>query len=72
MQGQLHVLNPDTGELEAVSAAVALEELGLRGLDIGGRTVMRVAAVSTAAGGAHRVVLEEELRGTSGRVGTDR
>jgi hypothetical protein len=28
---------------------------------------MRVAALSTAAGGAHRVVVEEELRGTSGQ-----
>ena len=50
MQGELHVLNPATGELEAVSAAAALEELGLRGLDGGGRTVMRVVALSTAAG----------------------
>ena len=68
LQGELHVLNPKTGTLEAVSAAAALADRGLRGLDFGGRTVMRVAALSTAAGGAHRVVLEEELRGTSGRV----
>ena len=68
MQGHLHVRNPKTGELEAVSAAAALANLGLSGLDGGGRTVMRVAALSTATGGAHRVVLEEELRGTSGRV----
>jgi hypothetical protein len=67
VQGVLHVLSNETGELEAVSA----EELGLRGLDGDGRTVMRVVALSTAAGGVHRLVVEEELRGTSGRVGPD-
>jgi len=35
VQGELHVLNPVTGELEAVSAAAALSDLGLRGLDGG-------------------------------------
>jgi hypothetical protein len=44
VQGQLHVLNPQTGELEAVSAAAALADHGLRGLDGAGRTVMRVVA----------------------------
>jgi hypothetical protein len=51
VQGDLHVLNPETGELEAVSAAAALADFGLSGLDGGGRTVMRVVALSTAAVG---------------------
>ena len=33
VQGELHVRNPETGELEAVSAAAALADYGLRGLD---------------------------------------
>jgi len=38
VQGKLHVRNPDTDELEAVSAAAALADHGLRGLDDAGRT----------------------------------
>ena len=56
MQGKLHVRNPDTDELEAVSAAAALADHGLRGLDGAGRTVMRVVALSTAAGPYNRAL----------------
>jgi len=55
LQGNLHVLNPETGELEPVSAAAALADFGLSGLDGGGRTVMRVVALSTATAGQCRL-----------------
>ena len=55
MQGQLHVLNPETGELEPVSASAALADFGLSGMDGDGRTVMRVVALSTAAVGQCRL-----------------
>ena len=63
------MLNPRfLSYMTCYDVASTMHQSLLRGLDGGGRTVMRVAALSTAMGGAHRVVLEEELRGTSGRV----
>ena len=44
-----------------MSAAAALHDHGLRGLDGGGRTVMRVVALSTAAGPYNRPLYPFQL-----------